>query len=144
MPPDIASALHLDDAEARMRQSLGIAAPSGVSSVAPSLDDPLKGARQAIRSQAAAREYAERQLAHAETTIQDLRRKLHDARRDKDAAVAAAQAAVAEKRTAERVLTATEAALTAEKTAHVSRITPFDGPVSTVFDGLPTSAFRSR
>jgi hypothetical protein len=26
---------------------------------------------------------------------------------------------------------------------HVSRITPFDGTVSTVFDGLPTSASRS-
>src|ERR1700759_2733873 len=118
MPPDIASDPQLDDAEARMRRSLDIAAPSGVVPLASSLDDPLKGARQAIRSQAAAREYAERQLAHAEATIQDLRRKLHDARRDKDAAMAAAQAAVAEKRTAERLLMTTEAARAAEKASH--------------------------
>jgi hypothetical protein len=118
MPTDFASALQSDDAEARMRQSLGLTAPSGVGAVASSPGDSLKRARQVIRSQTAAQEYAERQLAHTEATNQDLWGKLHDARRDKDAAVAAAQSAVAEQRKAERVLVATEAALAAEKAVH--------------------------
>jgi hypothetical protein len=75
----------------------------------------MRGARQAIRSQAAAREYVERQLAHAEATIQDLRAKLHHARQDKGAAVEAARSATARKVNAERSLISTESALTAEK-----------------------------
>jgi hypothetical protein len=98
-----------------MRRSLGLDTTSNRVS-APSMPaDPMRGARQAIRSQAAAREYVERQLAHAEATIQDLRATLHHARQDKDAAVEAARSATARKVNAERNLISTESALTAEK-----------------------------
>jgi hypothetical protein len=100
-----------------MRRSLGLDTTSNRVS-APSIPaDPMRGARQAIRSQAAAREYVERQLAHAEATIQDLRTKLHHARQDKDAAMEAARSATARKVNAERNLISTESALTAEKAA---------------------------
>jgi hypothetical protein len=100
-----------------MRLNLGL---GPASEPAPSVSftaDPLRGARQAIRSQAAAREYVERQLAHAEATIQDLRTKLHHARQEKDSAVEAARFATAAKVTAQRTLIATESALTTEKAA---------------------------
>jgi hypothetical protein len=106
-----------DDVEARMRQRLGLNTTPGTTPVPPPADDPLRGARQAIRSQAAAREYVERQLAHAETTIQDLRSKLHHARRDKDAAVDAARSAAARKVAVDRTLAAIESAFTTEKAA---------------------------
>jgi hypothetical protein len=59
---------HRPEAEAKMRQSLGLSDGSRP----PAVDDPQRLARQAIRSQAAAREYAERQLLRAEQTIEDL------------------------------------------------------------------------
>jgi hypothetical protein len=106
-----------DDAESQMRRNLGLATTPGAASVPSSPTDPLKGARQAIRSQAIAREYVERQLAHAEVTIQDFRTKLRHARQEKDAAVEAARSAAARKLIAERTLVATEASLAAEKAA---------------------------
>src|ERR1039458_3879254 len=87
-----------DEAEARMRRSLGLDfAPQTSSS-----SDPLKAARQVIRLQTAAREHAERQLAQAQTTIHDLRTKLHHARRDNDEAQEAARLATTARDTAER------------------------------------------
>ena len=77
----------------------------------------MKAARQAIRSQAAARDYAERQLAHAQATAQDLNQKLRQARHDKDAATEFARSAIAARTAAERTLAAAEAALAAEKAA---------------------------
>jgi hypothetical protein len=106
-----------DDDEVKMRRRLGLD-PASNAALVPSLtSDPLRGARQAIRSQAAAREYVERQLAHAEATNQDLRTKLHHARREKDAAVEAARAATARMGIAQRTLVATEAELSTEKAA---------------------------
>nr|WP_294560255.1 hypothetical protein [uncultured Rhodopila sp.] len=105
------------DAETRMRLSLGLGTAPNSAAAAPVSTDPLKGARQAIRSQAAAREYVERQLIHAESTIQDLRGKLHHARQEKDAAVEAARFAAAAKQTIQRTLMVTEASLTTEKAA---------------------------
>jgi hypothetical protein len=105
-----------DDAEATMRRNLGLNTVSSQSSIPSSPSDALKAARQAIRSQTVARDYAERQLAHAEATIQDLRTKLHHARREKDTAVEAARLAAAIRMTAQRTLAATETALVAEKT----------------------------
>jgi hypothetical protein len=96
-----------------MRRNLGV----DPGPVAPAPVDPLRGARQAIRSQAAAREYVERQLAHAEASIQDLRNKLHRARQDKDAAAEAARSATARTLHAERALAATGQALVTEKAA---------------------------
>nr|WP_294531211.1 hypothetical protein [uncultured Rhodopila sp.] len=100
-----------------MRLSLGLGTAPNSAAPAPVSADPLKGARQAIRSQAAAREYVERQLMHAESTIQDLRGKLHHARQEKDSAVEAARFATAAKQTIQRTLMVTEAALTTEKAA---------------------------
>jgi hypothetical protein len=59
----------------------------------------------------------ERQLAHAEATIEDLRGKLHHARREKDAAVDAARTTEARKVAVDRTLVATESALATEKVA---------------------------
>jgi hypothetical protein len=106
-----------DDVESKMRQHLGLDAPSNPGSVPSSSNDPMRGARQAIRSQAAAREYVERQLAHAEADIQNLRTKLHRARQEKDAAIEAARLATARKVNAERTLILSEAALATEKAA---------------------------
>ncbi len=117
MLPDAEPAPQIDEAEARMRRSLGIDPGSNAAAGPVASNDPLKGARQAIRSQAAAREYVERQLAHAEATIQDLRNKLHRARQEKDAALEAARSALARKTNLERSLFATEGALASEKAA---------------------------
>jgi hypothetical protein len=65
-----------------MRRSLGLSDGSKP----PAADDPQRLARQAIRSQAAARDYAERQLVRAEQTIQDLHTKYHAVRRNTAAA----------------------------------------------------------
>jgi hypothetical protein len=105
------------DIEDTMRRSLGLDTGSVPASVPSQPIDPLRGARQAIRSQAAAREYVERQLAHAEATIQALRNKLHHARRDKDAAIEAARSAAARRVIVERALIVTESALATEKAA---------------------------
>jgi hypothetical protein len=117
MLPDAEPAPQIDDTEARMRRSLGIDPGPEAAAGPPASGDPLKGARQAIRSQAAAREYVERQLVHAEATIQDLRNKLHRTRQEKDAAAEAARSALARKTTLERTLFVTEGALASEKAA---------------------------
>jgi chromosome segregation ATPase len=117
MSLDTAASPQTNDAESKMRRSLGLDAPSNAGSILSSPSDPLKAARQAIRSQAVAREYAERQLAHAETTIADLRTKLHHTRREKDTAVEMARSETAMRGAAQRTLIATEAALADEKAA---------------------------
>jgi len=99
------------EAEARMRESLGLSGGPKL----PVVDDPQRLARQAIRSQAAARDYAERQLLRAEQTIQDLHTKFHAVRREKDVAVEAVRAAQAAQAHAGRNLRAVEAALSHEK-----------------------------
>jgi hypothetical protein len=79
------------DAESTMRRNLGLDGPSPSSSA----NDPLKLARQAIRSQVTAREYTERQLDQAQGTIQDLRGKLRHAHQERETVVNAAQSAIA-------------------------------------------------
>ena len=83
----------------------------------PCTDDAQRLARQAIRSQAAGREYAERQLARAEQTIQDLQTKFHTVRRDRAIAIEAARAAQEAQNQAERSRRAAEAALLRERAA---------------------------
>lgn len=117
MSSEISSIPHTGDIELKMRRSLGLDAPPTPGTIPSSPSDPLKAARQAIRSQSAAREYVERQLAHAEATIQDLRTKLHHARQEKDTAVQAARSATAMRLSVQRALIATEAALATEKAA---------------------------
>jgi hypothetical protein len=95
------------EAEARMRQSLGLS--EGVRQ--PVADDPQRLARQAIRAQAAARDYAERHLARAEHAIEDLRAKLHSARREKAVAMEAARTANDTRVQADHKCRAAEAAL---------------------------------
>jgi hypothetical protein len=121
MSSEASSFERTDDIEDRMRRRLGLDTGSVPVSVPSQPIDPLRGARQAIRSQAAAREYVERQLAHAEATIHELRTKLHHARRDKDAAVDTARTTAARKVVVERTLVATESALATEKAAHDRR-----------------------
>jgi hypothetical protein len=105
---------HRPEAEARMRQSLGLSGGSKGTAA----HDPQRVARQAIRSQAAAREYVERQLVRAEQTIHGLRTKFQAVRFERDAAVAAGQSARAAQIQAERSLRGLEAALAHEKTTN--------------------------
>jgi hypothetical protein len=100
------------DAEANMRRNLGIDGTS-------SSNDPLKAARQAIRSQVTAREHTERQLAQAQGTIQDLRTRLRHVHHERETAVAAAQSIMAAKDTAERSVRAVEATLATERATRV-------------------------
>jgi hypothetical protein len=109
--------LKVDEAESNQRPIIGSATPSAPGSPASVTSDPLKGARQAIRSQAAAREYVERQLVHAEATIEDLRTKLRHARQENAGAAETARAATAAKVAAQRAAMASEAALATEKSA---------------------------
>jgi hypothetical protein len=121
---------HRPDAEAKMRESLGLSDAS----TPPCAADPQRLARQAIRSQAAAREYAERHLLRAEQTIQELSAKLQAVRREKGIAVHAALTAQAALAEAERGRRAAEAALTnaqaaserAQREAHEARATVHD------------------
>jgi len=101
------------DAEAKLRQTLALSDASKPSPAA----DPQRLARQAIRSQAAAREYAERQLVRAEQMIQELGARLHAVRGEKAAALEAARTAHAALAQTERDLRAAEAALIGEKAA---------------------------
>jgi hypothetical protein len=103
-----------DDAETKMRRNLGLdgAEPS-------SSNDPLKAARQTIRSQTAARDYAEQQLAQAQGVIQDLRPRLRQVHHERETAVAAAQSAMATKDGAERSMRVAEAALATERATRV-------------------------
>jgi hypothetical protein len=104
-----------DDAESKMRRNLGIdgASPSSSS------NDPMKAARQAIRSQVTAREYTERQLVQAQGAIQDLRTRLRQVHHERETVVAAAQSAMAAKEAAERSMRAAEGALTTERANRV-------------------------
>ena len=102
------------DAEPKLRHTLGLSdepKPSGAA-------DPQRLARQAIRSQAAAREYAERQLLRAEQMIRDLSAKLHAVRGEKGAALEAARSTHTALAQAERDLRTAEAALISEKAAN--------------------------
>jgi hypothetical protein len=74
----------------------------------------LDAARQAIRTQAAARERAERLLAEAQAAIRDLQTKLAHERLAKDEAI---QRADAEKQASEQALQATRMELMAERLA---------------------------
>jgi chromosome segregation ATPase len=102
---------HQPDAEAKLRQNLSLSDASKPSLAA----DPQRLARQAIRSQAAAREYAERQLLRAEQMIQDLSTKLHAVRHEKGVALEAARTAHTALAQTERDLRAIETALIGEK-----------------------------
>jgi hypothetical protein len=97
-----------NDAETGMRRSPGLGTDSDRDSAALWSNDPMKAARQAIRLQAAL-DYAERELVHAEATIQELRTKLHHAHREKDAALEAARLATAAKLAAQRSILDAEA-----------------------------------
>jgi hypothetical protein len=104
---------HRPEDEARMRLNLGLS----TGPKAPAAGDPQRLARQAIRAQVAAREYAERHVLRAEQTIRDLLTKLHDVRREKDAAVEAGRAAHTALGQADRAVRNLEAALIQEKAA---------------------------
>jgi hypothetical protein len=97
-----------NDAETGMRRRLGLGTASDPDPAAPSSNDPMKSARQVIRSHAA-RDYAERELVHAEATIQELRTRLHHAHREKDAALEAARLATAAKLAAQHSMLDAEA-----------------------------------
>ena len=102
-PQDLVeTSTHTSDAESTMRRNLGLDGPSPSSLT----NDPLKMARQAIRSQVTAREYTERQLDQAQGTIQDLRVKLRHVHQEREAAVNAAQSAMVAKDAAERKMRA--------------------------------------
>ena len=77
----------------------------------------LEAARQAIRSQAAARERAERLLEEAQSTIRDLQTKLAHERLAKDEALQAAQRAATARQDVQLTLQAVQAELTAERLA---------------------------
>jgi hypothetical protein len=98
------------DAESAMRQNLGL---NG--SASSSANDPLKMARQAIRSQVTARDYAEQQLSKAQGAIQDLRNRLRHVHHERESAINAAQSAMAARDTAERSTRAAESALATER-----------------------------
>ena len=91
-----------------MRRGLGLGTASDPDPAGSSSNDPIKAARQAVRLQAA-RDHAERELVHAEATIQELRTKLHHAHREKDAALEAARLATAAKLAAQRSMLEAEA-----------------------------------
>ena len=97
-----------NDAEIGMRRSLVLGKASDPDPAGSSSNDPMKAARQVVRSQAA-QDYAERELVHAEATIQELRTKLHHAHREKDAALEAARLATAAKLAAQRSILEAEA-----------------------------------
>ena len=62
-----------------------------------------------------AREYTERQLAQAQTAIQDLRTRMRHVHQERESAVSAAQSAMMAKETAERNMRAAETALATER-----------------------------
>nr|WP_294556471.1 hypothetical protein [uncultured Rhodopila sp.] len=97
-----------NDAETGTRRGLGFGTGADPDPAAPLSNDPMKAARQVIRSMAAL-DYAERELVHAEATIQELRTKLHHAHREKDAAIEAARLATAAKLAAQRGMLDAEA-----------------------------------
>jgi len=96
-----------------MRRNLGLDGSSRSSSA----NDPLKAARQAIRSQVTAREFTERQLVQAQNAIQNLRTKLRHVHQEREAAINAAQSAMVAKDAAERSMRTAESALATERAA---------------------------
>jgi hypothetical protein len=113
------SSTQSSDAESKMRRNLGLDGGLANGSPPSSSSDPLKAARQAIRSQVTAREYTERQLAQAQGAIQDLRTRLRHVHQEREAAVNAAQSAMTAKDTAERTMRAAETALATERATRV-------------------------
>ena len=109
--PDPTISSQTGDDDAKMRRGLGLDPPS---QILPS-SNPMKAARQAIRSQVTAREYTERQLAQAQGAIQDLRGRIRNFHQDRETAVAAVQSAMTARATAERNLASSETALAAER-----------------------------
>src|ERR1019366_982331 len=107
--------LQTGDAESKMRRNLGLDGGTANGSPPSQSNDPLKAARQAIRSQVTAREYTERQLAQAQGAIQDLRTKLRHVHQERESAIAGAQSAMTARDTAERNMRAAETALATER-----------------------------
>jgi predicted ATPase len=101
----------------------------------------MKAARQVIRSQAA-RDYAERELVHAEATIQELRTKLHHALRERDAALEAARLATAAKLAAQRSMLEAEASR--DRSDRVLRAGSCDQPRSASEIRCLCPRFRNR
>jgi chromosome segregation ATPase len=99
------------DANTKLHQPLAL---SDALQQSPAVDRQ-RLARQAIRSQATAREYAERQLLRAEQMIQDLGAKLNALRHEKGAALEVARTAQTALVQAERNLRGVEVALIGEK-----------------------------
>jgi hypothetical protein len=106
-------------AESKMRQSLGLGGSTNGSLPSSPANDPMKAARQAIRSQVTAREYTERQLAQAQGAIQDLRTKLRHVHQERETAISAAQSAMMAKDHAERTMRAAETALATERATRI-------------------------
>lgn len=131
------------DAESTMRRNLGLDGGTVNGSPPSQLHDPLKAARQAIRSQVTAREYTERQLAQAQTAIQDLRNKLRHVHQERETAVCAAQSAVAAKDAAERNMRAAESALATERATRV-RTEEMLRDAETTLSSLRPGAVRSK
>jgi hypothetical protein len=75
----------------------------------------LDAARQAIRSEAMARERAERSLEDAQVTIHDLQTKLAQERLAKDVALEAAQRTETDRQTVQQTLQTLQAELMAER-----------------------------
>ena len=78
----------------------------------------LDAARQAIRSEAMAREWAERSLEEAQVTIRDLQTKLAHERLAKTEALEAAQRAATDAQADRQTLQSVQAELMAERLAH--------------------------
>jgi hypothetical protein len=113
------SSTQTGDAESKMRRNLGLDGGTANGSAPSSSNDPMKVARQAIRSQVVAREYTERQLVQAQTAIQDLRTKLRHVHHERESAISAAQSAMTARDAAERTMRAAETALATERATRV-------------------------
>jgi hypothetical protein len=107
------------DAESKKHRNLGVGGSADDGPLPSPFSDPMKAARQAIRSQVTAREYTETQLAHAQTTIQDLRTRLRHVHHEREAAIGAAQSAMTAKANAERTLAAADAVLAQERATRI-------------------------
>jgi hypothetical protein len=102
----------------------------------------LDAARQAVQSEAAARERAERSLADAQVMIRDLQTKLAHEGLAKDEALEAAQRAETEKRVAVQALQTAEAELVAERLARRTAEDALAGAVEAEENSRDAMAFR--
>ena len=118
-PPSVTPSPHENDAESKMRRNLGLDGGPANGSSSSSSNDPLKMARQAIRSQVTAREYTERQLSQAQGTIQDLRTRLRHVHQERETAINSAQSAMAAMTNTERNMRTAESALATERATRV-------------------------